>query len=184
MGQVAVEVGEDVRSAFDLAQEGVARPTQQPPHAPSVVAVVDYQRSVGTLAEQAPPTLSGRHLVHLLRCEPVLPSQPRPLVLGFGGLRVPASPLSEAFVPSGLVGLRVRPTPLVRALLAVRAEVLARAAEVLGGLRLPAVNTRLRLHLFSITVRRAGAGLLDAPCHADVLLELANALRPTSSENT
>lgn len=172
MTQVLTDPIEDRWSHLDLADERVATPAQESANAAGVVTMIDHKSAVGRVTEQTSTLLRLGHDLDLLGGEVVLPHQAGAQVLRSGRLGIRPSPLSEALVPPGLVGLSVAAAALVRARLAVGAEVLSRLREGLKRQILTAV--RASLHALSMTCQRGNVARFDQPCHADVLLEIAN----------
>lgn len=174
MTGVLSHADQDRGVGLDPAQEGVAGWAQQPAHLAGAVVVVDEQIALNA-ADQAPAVLSDAHGRDVLGGESVLAHQACPQILGAGGLRVVRPPLSEPLVAPGLVVSPVPPTAFVGAWFAVGAHVLARLAERREGQVLLAVDAPLGLsHDSSFAYQRGNVSDLDQPCHADVLLEIAN----------
>ncbi|MFA5712349.1 MAG: hypothetical protein WDA30_27635 [Mycolicibacterium sp.] len=178
MTQVLANALDQEWHQLNLADDRVAAPAQESAHSAGVVAVVDYQVAVRRVAEQATPILRLAHGLDVLRRQPVLPHQPSAQILSPRSLGVGPTPFSEALVAPRLVRLPVLPAAFVRARLAVRAQVLARLRERGQRQILPTVGAPARLHVFSLAWSRDSATQarrpLDQPCHADVLLEVAN----------
>lgn len=174
MTQILVDPAENDRSSLHLSNNGVTATTEEPSHATTVVAMVHNQIPVGGIAEKATPSLGVGHRTDLLRGQLVLPHQSRPEVASLGSLRISATPLSQALVTARFILLRVLPSSFIGAAFAIGPKVLARLRELIQRQRLAAAGAGLCLHPFSMTCQRDIAFGLDKPCHADVLLELAN----------
>lgn len=158
---------EDRRGRFNLPNERVARTAEQATYPPRLVAVIHDEHPIPTVAEAASPALRLPHRLHLRLGEPVLRHEGSPAVFGPSGLRVLSPPLPKALVSSSLVGLAVLPVPVTHTRAAL-ASLSAPVGERFGRLVDGADTTD---HLLSIVVMHG----IDQPCHADVLLELANA---------
>ena len=177
MTRVLSHPHEDLRVRLDTTQERVAAGAQEAPHATRRVAVVDEQVALDA-ADQAAPILGNAHRLDVLRREPVLPFEACALILRAGRLGVRPTPLPETFVPASLVRLAVLPGALVRAGLAVGVAVSTRAMEVVDRLRLAAGRAPLHLRFHASSVAwPCDTVQFDLPCHADVLLDIANSAR-------
>lgn len=172
MSEVLVNAVEDDRTLLNLTDQRIAAAAEQPAHSASLVTVVNHQRAIGRAAEEALAALGDGHRFDLVRRQPVLPHQPRAKITGPSGVRVAPAPFSKPLVAPLLISLRVLPGALIAAALAVRPQVPPGLRELVQGQRLAALGARL--HAFSVTCRCDNARPLDQPCHADVLLELAN----------
>jgi hypothetical protein len=165
--QVGADRVEQARGQLDLPDDGVAATTEHPPHAATYVAVVDNQDTPVRTTEQAPPTLGIDHRCGFLRSELVLPCEPSALVLRSRRLGVAPPPRSKALVPLGLVGLAVLTVPDAHARPALSSPTTPVRVRRIGLFDLADstdhVPSIARLH-----------GTVDQPCHADVLIELAN----------
>lgn len=176
MTQVLADPVKDDRRQLNLTDERVAAPTEEPAHTTSVVTVVHHEIAARGIAEQASTSLGLRHRLNLLGREVVLPHQAGAQVLGPRSLGVRPTPLTEALIPTSLVGLPVPTAAFVRARLAVGPQVLARLRE---GLKRQVLTTVCAsLHAISMAYQHGNVWRLDQPCHADVLLELANRETP------
>lgn len=164
---------EDDRVCFNSTKERVARRAERTAHSPRRVAMVHEQFAFDA-ADQAPAILRSLHRRHIVGGEPVLAHIPGPEVLRSSSIGVGSTPFLKTLIASSLVFLRVLPRALVRAVLAVGPEVLARLTEAIDGKRLAAAGARLGRHRFSVACQRDNTRELGQPCHADVLLELAN----------
>lgn len=172
MTQVLADPLKNHRSQLDLPNKRVAASAEEPADASCVVTVINHEVTIGGTTKQASTMLRLRHCVNLFGREVVLPHQARPEILRLRGLGVRSTPLAETLVAASLVRLSVSAAALVRARLAVGPEVLARLRE--GRKRQVSSAVRAALHVLSMTYRRDNVWHVDQPCHADVLLELAN----------
>ena len=153
-----------------LTNDGVATATQKAAHATRRVAVVHDQGASRRVAQETATVLRLAHLIDLLGSEPVLARQSRPKVLLSSSLRVSPSPLSQTLVPPLAVGLSVVTIAATRAIAA-----LAPAQPPFGERFVRQVARALAaVGHASIMPRDTNTQALDQPCHADVLLELAN----------
>lgn len=166
--------GKDASVRFNATKEGVATRAEQTPNSPRRVAVVDEQCAFNG-ANHASPHLGRSHCLHLFRSQAVLALQPGPCILSPGRIWIAQSPLPKPLIPSFLVGLPIFARPRVTAILAVGTQFGAGAItrlcepffrETLGA-------HRACFHSRSIAVKH-GSVCWNQPCHADVLLELAN----------
>lgn len=168
---------ENLAVRFNPAQEGVAARTEQATHAPRCVAVV-YEQARFDATDQAPAALRLVHRLNVVGREAVLALEPGSDVLCSGRLGVLPAPFPESFIAASLVRLGVLPSRRIAALLAVRpsltAVAVASTRKLIDWLRLFALRARLGFHIPSVTVRRDMVRRLDQPCHADLLLVLAN----------
>lgn len=182
MTQVCRQSLDDRRRPFDLSDDGVARAAQQSSNAPRVVAVVDHQRSVQRVAQETATVLGRAHLINLGRREPVLAHQSSADVFLSRSLRVGPAPLAQPFVPTISIRLAVLAVALARA---VSADLPLNAprGELLGRQSALARLARNR-HASIIAPTGDTSTPLDEPCHADVLLELANAAVSPSEVRT
>lgn len=171
---VITEPFEDHRSDLDLADQCVAAPTQQPTNTTGLVAVVNDQQPVERIAEETPSALRDSHCLDLVRGQSVLPHESRTEILGLGCIGILTPPLSEPFV-----ALR----SVVSAVLAVPAAHTRPAFPALPTPLGEGFSELVRLadsadHSPSIALLHGTAFGLDQPCHADVLIELANEVTP------
>lgn len=177
---VVTHPAENVWIGLHTAEECVARRAQRTAHAPRRVTVVDEQVTLHA-TYQAAPILGVLHLGHLPRGQAILPLVPRACVLFSGCVGIPATPLAKPRIPLLAIRLAVAARRLIAARFTPRIEVLPRGVELRDWLLRLAIDARLHLHL-SILAWRGHMALLDQPCHADVLLEIANST--TESEVT
>lgn len=157
---------------FHAAKERIAAWAQQAANVPTRVAVVHEK---GTLypANQASPFLGLAHSFNVFRRQPILALQTGPKVFGLGCIRILSAPLAKALVAPIPVGLPILTGRLVPAVFAVGAKILTRLGEPFEGKGVAALRTSL--HVFSMSYQRGNTQRrADLPCHADVLLELAN----------
>ena len=171
MIEVAGQTLYQQRGHLDLPDDRVATAAQQAAHSPRRVAVVHDQDARGGVTEKASAVLRLVHFVGLLRREPVLPLEPGTEVLLSGGLRVRPTPLSQSLVPPLTIRLSILAVAAACAL-ATLATSQPPIREGVGGQisgALSAVGHTSSMPCGTIT------RTLDQPCHADVLLELANA---------
>ena len=171
MTQVCTQTLHDQGRKFDLPNDGVATAAQETAHATRRVTVVHDQGASGRVAQEAAAALCLVHLIDLLGSESVLALQPRPKVLSSSSLRIGLSPISQALVPPLAIGLSVVTVAAARAVAALGSahppfrERLVRQVAI----ALPAASHA------PIMPRDTNTPTLDQPCHADVLLEIANA---------
>lgn len=158
-------------SHLDLPYDGVTTSAEQAPHPLSVVAVVDHELAGAGLAEQALAALRLPHRHHLIWCEVILPGEPCPQVFSPRRIRVLSAPLAQPLVPAAPVGLSVSTVPVADTRTAFPAS-----ATPIGVIGIGLIDATYPAGHFYSLARLHGMGLgLDSPCHADVLLELANA---------
>lgn len=170
MTQVCAQALDEQRRELDLPNDGVAAAAQKTAHTTRRVAVVHDQGTSGRVAQEAVAVLRLVHLIDLLGSESVLALQPRPKVLLSSSLRVGPSPLSQALVPPLAVGLSVVTVMAARAVAALA------SAQPPFGERLVRQVARALAAVGHAPIVPCGTNTptLDQPCHADVLLELAN----------
>jgi len=167
---VAADSIQDHRGRLDLADERIARSAEQPANASRCVAVVDNEHPAISVTEQAAAILSGPHSLDFGLSESVLRHECSSPVLRLGCLGVLPSPLTQPLVASHLVGLPVVPVPGADAPPAFSPV----AAPVRKGLIRHIDRAHATDHVLSIARMHGMVTALDQPCHADVLLELAN----------
>ena len=174
MTEVADQTLYQQRRHLDLADDRVAAATQQATHSTCRVAVVHNQGASGRVAQEAATVLRLVHLVDLLGRESVLPLEPGTKVLLPGGFRVGLPPLPQALVPPLAVRLAVLAVAAARALAALASAQSPIGERIVGQVAgaLPASDHT------SIMPRSTNTRALDQPCHADVLLALANRSEP------
>lgn len=170
MVQVVAQPFKDTGSQFDLAHNRVATTAEHPADAPGLVAVVNDERPGVGPAQQAPTPLSLDHGLDLGRHDLVLASEACPQILRPCGLRVAAPPFAQPFIPTLPIGLTVGTVPVADAGAALSASLTPVRESFVGTVGL-ADSTD---HQMSI----ARLPDMDQPCHADVLLEIANAEVP------
>lgn len=169
MTQIFHESTDQDRRKFNLANDGVAAAAQQPTNRARVMVVIDHQFARGRVTEQAPPTLRIAHRVNLGRRKPVLAHQSGAEILRLRGFRVVTSPFAEALVPTFPVGRPVLTVPRAHAHAALGPRTTPGREGGFGEL--------VGADSASDHVATMPCGTdtpLDQPCHADVLLELAN----------
>lgn len=152
------------RSLLDLTNDRVAASTKETAHAPVAMVMVEDQEPGRRPAEQATATLRDAHRFDLFGRHAVLAHEACPVVLGSSGVGVGSAPLTQAGIALGPVLRAVPPRSGIGAVPAIGPAVPARSRE--GGQRefAGAVGTAFR-HAPIMPYQ---------PCHADVLLELAN----------
>lgn len=170
MTQVLDKTLDDQRRQFDLTHDRVAAAAQHAAHRARVVIVVDDELASGRVAEQAATTLRQAHRFDLGRREAVLPHEACADVLGPRGFGILPAPLTQTFVSTLAVRDAVCPVPFAGALAALAAGL---APVGVGGLGEISCADSAVQH--ESTLPRSTDTRLDQPCHADVLLELANA---------
>ena len=173
MIEVADQTLDQQRRHFDLADDRVAAPAQQSAHSARCVAVIHNQGTSGGVAEKTAAVLRLVHLVDLLGRESVLPPESGPKVFLPGSLRVGLPPLPKALVPPLAVRQAVLAVASTRALAALAPAQPPIGERVVGEIAGALLTSG---HAY-IVPRGTNTQALDQPCHADVLLELAN---PTS----
>ena len=159
------------RRHFDLADDRVAAPAQQTAHSARRVAMIHDQGTSGGVAEKATAILRFVHLFNMLGRESVLPLEPGSEVFLPGGLRVGLPPFPQALVPPLAVRLAVLTVAATRALAALTPAQPPIGERVVGKI----TGALLASGHIPIMPRNTSTQPLDQPCHADVLLELANA---------
>lgn len=170
---------QDISVCLDPAEECITTRAQQAADATRYVAVVHKQVTLNT-ADQASTTLCDSHCFNIFGCQPVLALQAGTEVFGSGRIRIGPAPFSESFVAASFVLLRVLASLGVPAPLAIGAQtnsVLRARFGVLGQWQvLVAFAASFSSHVSSIACARdtASGEHADQPCHADVLLEIAN----------
>jgi hypothetical protein len=171
--EVIMHSWQDRRVRLDAPQESVARPTEHLPNDTASVAVIDNERGLDR-ADSASPALCSIHGLNFGHGQSIVLSQPLALIdrAGSGGVR--GAPPSEALVSLGSIACCVFRAPAVRAGAAVRAPVAPRFGERRERQSLFAVRADACVHNDTIHQH-------DQPCHADVLLELANTTPPLAS---
>lgn len=170
MIEVADQTLYQQRGHLDLPDDRVAAAAQQAAHSPRRVAVVHDQDARGGVTEKASAVLSLVHFVDLPRREPVLPLEPGAEVLLSGGLRVRPTPLSQSLIPPSTIRLSVLAIAAACAL-ATLASSQSPIGERVGG---QVSGALAAVGHASIMPCGTTTRTLDKPCHADVLLELAN----------
>lgn len=169
--------GQDRAVRLHAAEERVATRAQKAAHFTCAVTVIHKEVSLN-IADQAAAVLRLAHHFNVIGSKPVLSLQSRADVLRARSLWIITSPLAQARVALLLVVLGVLPRHLVAAVLAVRAAIgavsVSRSCVLLQRKLATALCADLGLHASSITRRRDMTTELDSPCHADVLLEIAN----------
>lgn len=159
--------GESIKERWgllDLTDDRVATPAQQAADSSAAVVMVEDQKSGGYHAEEAPPALPDPHRLDLLRGQLVLAHETRAPVFGTGSFGISSAPATQAGVASWSVLHAVSPRSGIRAVPAVGPDVPTGSGE--------GVDRKI--------LRAVGAAFGHAPivphqpCHADVLLELAN----------
>ena len=171
MTEVADQTLYQQRRHLDLADDRVATATQQATHSTCRVTVVHNQGASGRVAQEAATVLRLVHLVDLLGRESVLPLEPGTKVFLPGGLRVGLPPFPQALVPPLAVRLAVLTVAATRALAALAPAQPPIRECVVGKI----TGALLASGHAPIMPRDTNTQALDQHCHADVLLELANA---------
>lgn len=161
--------GQYGRVRLHAAQEGVAGSAKHRAHHTAPVAVVNDERCFNG-ADSAAPFLGRRHSLHFRDGQAVVLPQTFPLVNCARRIGVLRAPSSQTRVSRGAISRSIFRTSAVRARTAVRAPVAPRLRERRKRQGLFAVRAGSRVH--TNTIRQ-----LDQPCHADVLLNLANKKR-------
>lgn len=170
---------QDISVCLDSAEECITTRAQQTPDPTRYVAVVHKQVTLNT-ADQASTILCDSHCFNIFGRQPVLALQAGTEVFGSGRIRIGPAPFSKSFVAASFVLLRVLASLGIPASLAVGAQanaVLRARFGVLGqGQVLVTFAARFSFHVPSIAYARdtASGEHADQPCHADVLLEIAN----------
>lgn len=170
MTQVLADPIQDDWRQFDLPHDRVAAPAQQAANAAGLVMVVDDEVSRRRLTQQASAVLHFAHLLDLLRREVVLPTKACSEVLLPCSFGVATAPLSQTLVSPLAVRLTVFAVAAARAVTALGPGQPPR--RELGVGEVPAADTACS-HA-SIMPCSTNTRPLDQPCHADVLLKLAN----------
>ena len=170
MTQIFGQTVDQQRRQLDLSDNRVAAPAKKSTDAARLVAVINDECASGRVTQEASSILRFVHLVHLLRSEPVLPLQSRPKVLRPGGLRVGSAPLSQSFVPALAVRLAVLSVAATRALSTLSSLKAPIRESIIGQIAGALAATGHAL----IMQRNTNTRPLDQPCHADVLLAIAN----------
>ena len=171
MTEVADQTLYQQRRHLDLADDRVATATQQATHSTCRVTVVHNQGASGRVAQEAATVLRLVHLVDLLGRESVLPLEPGTKVLLPSGLWIRPAPLTQAFISPLAVRLAVLAVAATRALAALtptQPPIGERIVRQIAGALLASGHA-------PIMPRDTNTQALDQHCHADVLLELANA---------
>lgn len=164
---------EDLGVRLNAPQERVAARAEHPPHPARFMAVIHEQFALGA-AYQTPPFLCNAHRLDLVGSQPILTLESSAEILGSGRFGVRPTPLTQSSVSLLAILLAVAARYLIAARLAPGVEVLASRIELRSRLVCPALDAGLGLHVPSLAWHGQMAWL-DQPCHADVLLELANA---------
>jgi hypothetical protein len=173
MTQVLNQSTKQLWHQLDLAHDGVAASAEQPAHAAGRMAVINDQVAFGGAAQQAPTVLRRSHRLNLFWRELVLPHQSGSQILRFGQLRILASPLTKSFVTSCLIGLAILPISAAGADTALWSFP-APLAEF-GFIQAEPASLACQQHPSIVAWSRDITTDIDQPCHADVLIELANA---------
>ena len=174
MVQVVRQAIQEHGRKFDLSNDRVAAPAQQPAHSTGHMAVVNDQLAIRGVAQQAAVALLGAELVDLRGCEAVLAHEARSEVLGSRCVGIASAPLAETLVSPRAVRGSVLAIPLADA----RSTLATPQPPVreLGLLSLDLANPALHVAQHSAVAWHGST--LDQPCHADVLLDLVNEAVP------
>ena len=170
MTQVRAQSLHEQGREFDLPNDGVATAAQKAAHSTCGVAVVHDQRAGGRVAQETPAVLRLVHPIDLLWGESVLALQSRPKVLPSSSFGVIPSPLSQSFVPPLAIGLSVVTVAATRAVAALPTTEPPFGESLVGEF----ARALSAIGHASIMPRDTNTRPLDAPCHADVLLDIAN----------
>lgn len=170
MVEVADKTLDDHGGQLDLPHDRVAAPAQQAPHTAGHMAMVDDEHAVNRVAQETPVALPGSQLIDLGRRQPVLAHQPSAQVLRASGSWIASPPLAQSLVPTLAVGGPVLAVPPARTA-ATLAPLPTPVRKRFVGL-IDAAN--LAFHPQQPSAVAWHGSKLDQPCHADVLLELAN----------
>lgn len=168
-GGVVAHAIEDVGVRFDAPEKGVAGRAERASNRPSGVAVVHEKVALDT-ADQTTAVLRFLHGVDVLRGEAVLALVTGAEILGLRSLGIGAPPRTKsrvALLPVGRAVLAVAETCALSALSSaeppIRERIVRQFARALAALG----------HTSTVP-RNTDMQVLDQPCHADVLLEIAN----------
>jgi hypothetical protein len=168
--QILAQALDQQRGLFHLTHDRVATPAQQAAYASGGVAVINDEIPTGGVAEKAATTLGLPHLFQVLGGQAVLPHEAGAQVFLPSGFRVRSAPCAQTFVPASFVCLSVLAVAAGRACAALPAF-----KTPLGELRVGQVlGAEAACRHQEIMSRDTNTQPLDQPCHADVLLEIAN----------
>lgn len=151
---------------FDSAQEGVAGRAEQLPDCSGLVAVVDQQLGLPR-TYSATGVLSRDHAGDVSDAKAVVLAKRLAPIDRRSERRIFLTPALEARIALGSIVGAIRSTPAAVASSAIRSKVRPRLRERGKRQRLSAIDACFRVHASII----AGD---DKPCHAGVLLEIAN----------
>ena len=132
------------------------------------MTMINYKTDIATFADQTATLLTAIHRLDFFRRQTIRTGQTGAQVFSAGRFWILASPFPQPIVAFGFVRLTVLAASLIRTFLAVRAEILARFGKFSKRQGAMTIYANLCVHRLSIAY-------LDQPCHADVLLGLANA---------
>ena len=165
--RVLAHADEDVGVRFDAAQERVARRAECSANGTRPMVVV-HEQVAGYAADQAPTVLRGLEVIYLLGRQTVLALVAGAQILRLRGIGILPAPFTQTLVAPFTVGYAVGAVPS------------ARAFPTFGALLPPLgevpvwefAGAEAARHHGSTMPR--GTDMLEQPCHADVLLELAD----------
>ncbi len=161
---VLTHASEDVRIRFNPAQERIARRAKRPANRPGRMVVI-HKQDADHSADETSIVLRVLQLNDLFRREAVLALAAGAQILRFRGLRILLSPLAQAFISSLSICQSVGAVPVARAVPAFRTPLA------------PFREGRVRQFLGTDAACEHASSMprdTSQPCHADVLLELAN----------
>jgi hypothetical protein len=169
MTEIVHEPSDQYRREFDLPHDRVAAATEQPANCSRLMVMVDDQIASRGVTEDAPTVLRLAHGVNLGGGESVLPHQPCAQILCPRSLGVRSAPLAKSLVPAPSVGDPVGAVPLASA-----GAALGPAAPPVGEVGIGKFAGADAAGEHDPIMPRGTDTQPDQPCHADVLLELAN----------
>lgn len=167
--EVIVHSGQDHRVRFHAAKESVAGAAEHLPNCAALVAMIDYERGLNS-TDGASTVLGRCHRFDFRYGQPVMLLQPLTQIDRASGVRVSRAPTTQPLVALRAIAGRIFGTAAVRTVATVRSPVATRFSERREWQSLSAIRAGSRVHAGTLHQQ-------DQPCHADVLLELANPAR-------
>lgn len=173
MTEILNQAGNEQRRQLDLADDGIAAATEQSANHARFMVVIHYKVSRIRGAEQTSTTLQFPHRIDLGWRQAVLLHEPSAEILLLGSAWIGPAPFAQSLIAALSIGLTVLAIACARALAtdAAMATPFGEHADV----KITGASGTGNCHASSVARSRGNARRhADQPCHADVLLELAN----------
>lgn len=170
MVEISAQPRKDGWRKFNLPHYGIAASAEQAPNPTRCVAMVNNEIAVVAPTKQTAATLLLAKSGNLRGGQAVFPDEPSAQIFCPGRIRIGSPPFAQSLISPLAIGGPVGAVsfPYAKSALPPGQPV----SRVLGGIPIHSTNSAIH-RVKSSTAAWHGVGL-DQPCHADVLLELAN----------